>query len=102
MLGDFRYNADKILIILGFTEEERCHFVKCSLGDHPKKVSELLDYLYNHSVIDNLCSIPFNITVLLYLYKQGYTLPRHFTELYNHFLCHVIYCHLVKHKIDCS
>ena len=72
VLGRFRYNADKNLIVSGFTEE-RLNFVKCSLGDQLEKVSELLDYLHDHSTIDNLCSIPFNITVLLYLYKQGYT-----------------------------
>ena len=100
-LGYLSYNADRHVIILGFTEEERCHFVNCFLKNQSEKISILLNYLQSHASIRNLCCIPFNITVLLYLYKQGFALPENSTELYNHFLCNIIYCHLAKHKIDC-
>ena len=100
-LGCLSYNADQRVIILGFTEDERYHFVKCSLKDQSDKILALLEYLQSHSSINSLCCIPFNLNVLFYLYKQGFSLPRNSTELYNHFLCNIIYCHLAKHNIDC-
>ena len=100
-IGYLRYNADRNVTILGFTEEEQCDFVRCFLKNQPEKITELLDYLRSHSTINSLCSIPFNINVLLCLYNQGYALPNNSTELYKHLLCNTIYCHLAKHNVDC-
>ena len=100
-LGYLRRNADRLLIILGFTEEEQCDFVKRFFKNQSQKVLVLLDYLHSHSTINGMCSIPFNINVLLNLYKQGFALPKNSTELYNHFLCNAVYCHLAKHNVDC-
>ena len=99
-LGYLRHNADRLLIILGFAEEEQCDFVKKFLKNQSQKVSVVLDYLHSHSTINTLCCIPFNINVLLNLYKQGFALPKNSTELYNHLLCNTIYCHLAKHNIN--
>ena len=100
-LDHISYNANRHIIILGFTEEERYDFVKCYLKNQSEKVSVVLAYLHGHSTINSLCCIPFNINVLLYLYRQGLALPKNSTDLYNFFLCNTIYCHLTKHKINC-
>ena len=37
------------------------------------------------------------MVVLVYLYKQGVTLPKNSTELYNYFICLTVCRHLAKH-----
>ena len=56
--------------ILGFSEQDQQHFMEHSLKDQPHKISELQQYLKHHPTISNLCFIPFNMTILLFLYKD--------------------------------
>ena len=84
--------------ILGFTEAERQHYIKESMKDQPAhKTDELTQYLQSHSTISNLCFVPFNIVVLVYLYKKGIPLPKNSAELYNHFICLTVCRHLIKY-----
>ena len=85
--------------ILGFTESERDHYISESLQGQPTKIRELTDYLYQHSSIDSLCFIPFNMVILLYLYKQGIPFPKSSSQLYHHFVCLTICRHLSKFGI---
>ncbi|XP_065920395.1 protein NLRC5-like isoform X2 [Dysidea avara] len=82
--------------ILGFAEEERRHYIEQALDGQPFKISELTQYLYHHPTIGNLCFVPFNMSVLLYLYNLGISLPRNSAELYDHFIYQTICRHLVK------
>ena len=82
--------------ILGFTEIEREHYIKQALPDQPRKIKELTQYLHQQPSIDSICFIPFNMVILLYLYKLGISLPKHSTELYHHFICSTISRHLSK------
>ena len=83
--------------ILGFTVTEREHYIKESMKYQPQKIYELTQYLHNHSTISSLCFVPFNLVVLVYLYKQGFTLPKNSAELYNYFICLTVCRHLAKH-----
>ena len=83
--------------ILGFTEAERKCYIKESMKGQPNKTDELIEYLQSHSTISSLCFVPFNIVVLVYLYKQGIPLPRNSAELYDYFICLTICRHLTKH-----
>ena len=83
--------------ILGFTEAEREHYITQSMKGQPQKVDELTRYLQGHSTISSLCFIPFNLVVLVYLYKQGIPLPQNSAQLYNYFICLTICRHLKKH-----
>ena len=87
--------------ILGFSEQDQQLFIEHSLKDQPHKISELKQYLKNHSTISNLCFIPFNITILLFLYKnkEERPLPTNPTGLYNLFICLTICRHLAKSGI---
>ena len=88
--------------ILGFSEKDQQHFIEHSLKDQPHKISELKQYLKHHSTISNLCFIPFNMTILLFLYKdkEERPLPTNSTGLYNLFICLTICSHLrVKCKV---
>ena len=87
--------------ILGFSEQDQQHFIEHSLKDQPHKISELKHYLKHHSAISNLCFIPFNMTILLFLYKdkEETPLPTNSTGLYNLFICLTICRHLAKSGI---
>ena len=88
--------------ILGFSEKDQQHFIEHSLKDQPHKISELKQYLKHHSSISNLCFIPFNMTILVFLYKdkEERPLPTNSTGLYNLFICLTICRHLrVKCKV---
>ena len=91
-----RKQADIRVDILGFTETERENYIKQALQDQPDKIKELTQYLHQQPSIDSACYIPFNMFVLLYLYKQGIHLPKNSTELCHHFIFSTIYCHLSK------
>ena len=88
--------------ILGFTEIERNQFIQQALKEQPQSIKELTQYLEKHITISSLCVVPFNMVVLLFLYKQGISLPNNSTELYNHFICLTICRHLAKygHHLD--
>ena len=83
--------------ILGFTEAEREHYIIESLKDQPQKINELTRYLQGHSMISSLCFVPFNMVVLVYLYKQGIPLPKNSSELYNYFIRLTVCRHCKKH-----
>ena len=82
--------------ILGFTETEREQYIEQALADNPNKIKELKQYLHQQPSVDSICSIPFNMVILLYLYKQENSLPKNSTELYHHFVCSTICRHLAK------
>ena len=94
-----RTNCDRYVEIRGFTKEDRQNYIASSLKKN-QDVDILVQYLDNHLTINSLCFIPFNMTVLLWLYKQGVILPNNSTELYNYFICHTIRHHLAKHGIS--
>ena len=87
--------------ILGFSEKDQQHFIEYSLKDQPHKISELKQYLKHHSTISNLCFIPFNMTILVFLYKdkEERPLPTNSTGLYNLFICLTICRQLAKSGI---
>ena len=93
---------DRRIDILGFTKEDRQNYISSSLKQTKEGIAPLIKYLDNHLTISSLCFIPFNMTMLLWLYKQGVVLPNSSTELYNYFICHTIRHHLTKHGIFVS
>ena len=82
--------------ILGFTEQERKNHIQQALQGQPYKSKELIQYLDHHLNVGSLCYVPFNLVILLYLYKQGISLPKNISELYNYFICQTISRHLTK------
>ena len=82
--------------ILGFTEEQRKHYIEHSLNDQ-SQIKQLTTYLDQHNIISSLCYLPFYILLLLFLYKQGFPLPNNVTELYNNFICLTIRRNLSKY-----
>ena len=95
---DLRNNINCHVEILGFSKQDQQHFIEHSLKDQQYKIPILLQYLKDHSTISNLCFIPFNMTILLFLFKNRAQrpIPTTSTSLYNLFICITIYTHLVK------
>ena len=82
--------------ILGFTEEQQKHYIEHSFKDQ-SQIKQLTTYLERHIIISSLCYVPFNIVLLVFLYKQGVPLPNNATQLYNIFICLTIRRNLTKH-----
>ena len=101
-IAHLRVQATVRVDILGFTEIERNQFIQQALKEQPQSIKELTQYLDDHFTISSLCVIPFNMVILLFLYKQGISLPNNSTRLYNHFICLTICRHLAKcgHHLD--
>ena len=97
-----RERATMRVDILGFTEVERNQFIQQALKEQPQSIKELIQYLEDHLTISSLCVVPYNLVVLLFLYKQGISLPSNSAKLYNHFICLTICRHLAKygHPLD--
>lgn len=92
---NLREEASVRVEILGFTEEEREHYIQQALKGQPQSIKELIDYLDQHWTISSLCFVPFNMVVLIFIYKQG-VLPKNSIELYNYFVCLTVCRHLAK------
>ena len=92
-----RKQASLLVDILGFSEEQRKHYIEHSLNDQTQ-IKQLNTYLDQHNIISSLCYLPFNILLLLFLYKQGF-LPNNATELYSIFICLTIRRNLTKYGI---
>jgi len=84
--------------ILGFAEEEQRLYIEQSLKGQPNAVNELTEYLKNNVSISGLCFVPFNMVILIYLYKQGIPFPSNSTQLYNYF----IYLTICRHFAKCG
>jgi len=82
--------------IWGFAEAEKSQFIQQALKEQPQSIKELTQYLQHHLSISSLCVIPFNMVLLLFLYKKGISLPRNSAQLYNHFICLIICRHIAK------
>jgi len=54
--------------VIGFTKENRQKFVQENLMQ--KDAEELENYLKSHIVIDTLCHIPLNLSIILFLFKE--------------------------------
>ena len=93
---NFHKQATIRVDILGFTETEREHYIKQALQTEPDKIKELTQYLHQQPSVDSICFIPFNMVILIYLYKLGISLPRNSTEMYQHFIRSTICRHLSK------
>lgn len=88
--------ATIIVDILGFTKQERMHFIKKALDGQPQKTEEVAQYLRNHCKINSLCYIPFYMNVLLFLYNQGILLSNNPAKLYECFIYLTIRRHHAK------
>ena len=96
-----RQRATVRVDILGFTETEQRHFIKKALHNKQVCSSKLTEYLKNHFTISNLCMVPFNMAILLFLYEGEISLPDNPAELYSHFICLTVCQHIIRYHHHC-
>ena len=74
--------------ILGFTEEDRMDYIHNALKSSNHEVIEPMHhYLQDNRTINALCYVPLNMTILLYLVKNGIDqLPKTQAEMYENFI----------------
>ena len=94
--ANLRKQATITVDILGFTENEQRQYIEHSLRGQPQCIEKLYHYMKGHPIISNLCLVPFNMVILLFLYKMGIPLPSDISKLYHHFICLTICRHLAK------
>ena len=85
--------------ILGFSEKDQINFIQQSLERQEEKISHLSKYLTTHPTIASLCFVPFNMTILMFIYQQQATLPTRSSDLYKLFICLTICRNLAKSGI---
>ena len=96
--ANLRQEAAVTVYLLGFTKmEQKKQFLKHALKDHAQHITEVTQYLEQNSAINDLCWIPFNMAVLLYLYRHGILFSNSSTKLHHHFISITICRHLAKH-----
>ena len=83
--------------LLGFTKtEQKKKFIDQALKDQEQN-TEVTRYLKNESTINNLCSVPLNMAILLHMYLFNRALfSSNLTKFYEKFLCLIICRHLAK------
>ena len=89
-----RSRVSSLVDILGFTTDCQKLFLESALKSQPHKLQKLLAYLDSNPAVSSLCFIPFNMTVLLWLFNIGASLPNSLTELYNSFILHTVIRHI--------
>ena len=77
--------------ILGFNKEERKNYITIALLKFPEKHKQIIKYLKDNPMIDDLCFIPLHLAILLYFFQCQNTLPETLTELNELFIIHTVY-----------
>ena len=88
--------ADRRVEVLGFGSADCDKYITESLKSSPEKRSAFDKYFKQNPLLNALIFIPFHLSVILFLFKQGY-MPKTLTELNKLFVLHTVYRHLQKY-----
>jgi len=88
------HNASCHVDILGFTPDDQKDYIENSLNNDSRDIEKFTKFFDSNPNISTLCCVPSNLAMLVWLFKQGITLPTRTTELYNYFVCYAICRHL--------
>jgi len=81
--------------IIGFTNNDRQEYIQRALSNKPDDIAQLKQYLDSHPTVSNMCYVPLNMTILLFLFTMN-NLPQSRTELYEKFVDLTIKLHIEK------
>ena len=80
-------SVDRRVEVIGFTEEDRLHYIQTAFKNCDEQVKALQRYLQSNPTINALCYIPLNMTILICLVEDGMdTLPETQTQMYRNFI----------------
>ena len=82
--------------VVGFTEKDRKDFIQNTLQNQADRINELGKFLQSNPIIDALCYVPLNMSILLCLAERGIqNLPKSETKLYQNFINMTVF-HFLK------
>ena len=83
--------VDRLVEVLGFTEENVKQYVKAEFEKCLKKALSLIEQLKNNPLIMSLCSVPLNCAIICNLWHtQNGVFPKTLTELYAEIVLTII------------
>ena len=94
-----RGTVDRRIKIMGFTAEDRLKYIDKAFKDSHERIIELKKFLKNNPVINALCYVPLNMTILQSLAKRDIrNLPETQTKLYERIIETTIRHHLQQNE----
>ena len=89
-----RQHANRLIEILGFTEEQVTQYIQSYFKDCKEAAQKLIDDLQMYPNIASTCYVAINLTILCYVYQASeFQLPLTLTEVYKQFVLHAIKRH---------
>ena len=92
-----RQHANRLIEILGFTEEQVMQYIQSYFKDHEGASQKLIDDLQTYPNIASTCYVAINLTILCYVYLASeFQLPLTLTEVYEQFVLHAVKRHFKR------
>ena len=88
---------DRFVEISGFSKEDIKEYIESEFTSDQKKASRLLEQLEDNPLVDSVCSIPLNCSIMCHLWRtleEG--LPTTMTQLYTKIILNVILRNIQK------
>jgi hypothetical protein len=94
---DIRQHANRLIDILGFTEEQVMQYIQSYFKQCEGAAQKLIDELQTYPNIASTCYVAINLTILCYVYlASDFHLPLTLTEVYEQFVLHAIKRHFKR------
>ncbi len=95
-------SVNRVVEVVGFNEENIKQYIESEFEQFPEKASSLIKQLENNPVIQSVCSVPLNCTIVCNLWHTSdQELPRTLTELYTQIFLSIILRNVKKKFPDC-
>ena len=95
-------SVNRVVEVVGFNEENIKQYIESEFEQFPEKASSLIEQLENKPVIQSVCSVPLNCTIVCNLWHTSdQELPRTLTELYTQIVLSIILRNVKKKFPDC-
>ena len=89
--------------ILGFSKSELRSYFEFCLKDDSKDVNDLLKRIENNPIIEGICYLPLNASILVHLFICGRgELPNTQYGIFSDLVCNCIYRYLKKTGVDAA
>ena len=94
---DIRCYANRLIEILGFTEEQVMQYIQSYFKEYDGASQKLIEDLQTYPNIASTCYVAINLTILCYVYlASDLQLPLTLTEVYEQFVIHAIKRHFKR------
>ena len=89
--------VDRLVEVLGFSEENVKYYIESELESYPEKSSSLIKQLENNPLIHSVCSVPLNCAIICNIWHTSdQMLPSTLTVLFSQIILNVVFRNLKK------